>query len=311
MLGIRRHIQELLWYVEFQKKKKYEQTYANQYSGKCSVLANGPSLKETFAKYDVGELELTSDSVMVNTAAIEEHFWKIKPKHMCFSDVAFCRDYAPRKQQIRKQFEMLNKNVDWNLNLYLCFTNPHDIDAFIEYSQITNPQIHFVPMNEIYVDKWPKKYWKRMLDSGYFMPHKGTVGNVALHVALLCGYKEIELYGVDQNWFLDFYMADDNHLNVMEKHFYDKDGEREMKPLQNPYGNSGYKRISESMEALCFQFRCHEIHAWWAKQLGVHILNCTPESMIDSFDRVGRDGKIYPCQYDVEEMLKCWEPYYN
>lgn len=308
MAGLGKKLQMLLWYANFLRRKKYKQPYINQYSGRCCVLANGPSLKDALAKYDAGELEITSDSVMVNLAAIDEHFWKIKPKHMCFADILFCQDFGPRRDAIKREYELLNKNVDWDLNVYLCFPSQSSIDAFIKYSQITNPRVHFVPMNEIYVDKWPVKYWKKMLDSGYFMPHKGTVANVALHVALLCGYKEIELYGVNHNQFLNFYMADDNKLNVVETHFYDKDGERKMKEATNAY--TGNTRISESMASLCFAFRCHEIHAWWAKKKGAHILNCTPDSMIDSFDRLGRDGKIHQCEYDVELLINKWEAYY-
>lgn len=307
MLGIRRHMQVLLWYIEFLKTKRYKQPYINQYSGRCCVLANGPSLKDALAKYDDGDLKITSDSVMVNLAALDEHFWKIKPKHMCFSDIMFCQDYEARKDSIRKQYTMLNERVDWDINFYLCFTNPKDVENFISYSQITNPKIHFVPMNEIYVDKWPVKYWKRMLDSGYFMPHKGNVANVALHVALLCGYKEIELYGVDHNRFLNFYMADDNYLNIADKHFYDGPEEIKLSPATNPY--SGHTRISECMQALSLAFRCHEIHSWWAKQLGVHILNCTPDSMIDCFDRIGRDGKIHHCPHDIDDTIRYFESY--
>ena len=309
MAGLAKKLHMLLWYGNFLRRKKYKQPYINQYSGRCCVLANGPSLKDALAKYDAGELEITSDSVMVNLAALDDHFWKIKPKHMCFSDILFFQDHGPRKDSVKKQFDLLNTKVDWDINLYLCFTSHKDVERFISYSKITNPKIHFMPMNENYVDKWPVKYWIRMLDSGYFMPHKGTVGNVALHVALQCGYQEIELYGVDQNWFLNFYMADDNHLNVIETHFYDKEGERQMKPFYGACTNDN-KRISECMESLCLQFRCHEIHAWWAQKKGVHILNCTPDSMIDSFERVGRDGKIHPCPYDVEKMISNWEAYY-
>ena len=310
MLKITTRLQKLIWLVDFKKRKKYVQPYINQYSGRCCVLANGPSLKDALVKYDAGELEISSDSVMVNLAALDDHFWKIKPKHMCFSDILFCKDCGPRKEQVRKQFDLLQNKVDWDINLYLCFTSHRDIDEFINYSRITNPKVHFMPMNEIYVEKYPVKYWERLLSSGECMPHKGTVGNVALHVALLCGYKEIELYGVDQNWFLNFYMADDNHLNVVETHFYDKEGDRKMKPFYSAYSNDN-KRISECMESLCLQFRCHEIHAWWAKRIGAHILNCTPDSMIDSFDRIGRDGEIHKCPYNVNDMISNWEPYYN
>ena len=306
MFGLKQRMQELLWFYDFLKRKKYKQSYINKYFGRCCVLANGPSLKDALAKYDAGELEITSDSVMVNLAALDDHFWIIRPKHMCFSDILFCQDFAPRKEQVRKQFEMLNEKVDWDINLYLCYRTTWEIETFQLYSQITNPYIHFMPMNEIYLEKWPVKYWKRMLSSGYFMPHKGTVGNVALHVALLCGYKEIELYGVDQNWFLNFHMTDDNKLNVIETHFYDKDGERNMKPFIRP-SDGNNKRISECMNTLCFQFRTHEIHAWWAKQIGAHILNCTPDSMIDCFDRIGHDGKIHMCPNSPEWLISHWE----
>lgn len=308
MAGLGKKLQMLLWYANFLRRKKYKQPYINQYSGRCCVLANGPSLKDALAKYDAGELEITSDSVMVNLAAIDEHFWKIKPKHMCFADLLFCKDFGPRKEAVRKQFELLETKVDWDLNLYLCFANQEEIMSFISYSQITNPRIHFVPMNEIYVEKWPREYWKRMLDSGYFIPHKGNVANVALHVALLCGYKEIELYGVDHNRFLNFYMEDNNYLSIADAHFYDKPGENTRTQALNVY--SGHTRISECMQSLCFAFRCHEIHAWWAKMKGVHILNCTPESMIDCFDRKGRDGMLHTCPHDSEDMMNYFEAYY-
>lgn len=299
MLKITTRLQKLIWLVDFKKRKKYVQPYINQYSGRCCVLANGPSLKDALVKYDAGELEISSDSVMVNLAALDDHFWKIKPKHMCFSDILFCQDYEPRKAQVRKQYDLLNERVDWDINLYLCYDVPEHIEMFKSYSRLTNPKIHFVPMNRIFVDEWPQKYWKRMLDSGYFMPRMGTVVNPALHVALLCGYKEIELYGADSNWFLDFYMADDGHLNLLEKHFYDKEDDRKMKPFLNPYANGGNKHLSQCMFTLYCVFHSCEIHAWWAKQIGAHVLNCSPDSMIDAFDRVGRDGKVYPCPYEL------------
>lgn len=262
------------------------------------MLSNGPSLKDALAKYDAGELEITSDSVMVNLSALDKHFWLIKPKHMVFSDVLFCQDFAPRKESVRKQYDLLNERVDWELNMYLCYDNPAHVEMFKTYSRLTNPHIHFMPMNRISCNEWPRKYWKRMLDSGFFMPRMGTVTNPALHVAILCGYNKIELYGVDSDWFLNFYMPDDNHLNITETHFYDKEGERQMKPFLNPSANGKNKHLSQCMYTLYCQFQSCEIHAWWAKQKGVQILNCTPNSMIDAFDRVGRDGKIHDCPYE-------------
>ena len=278
-------MQKVLWLVDFLFSKKFKQEYKNQYSGRCCVLANGPSLNDAFTKYDQGELEITNDSIVMNLAALDKHFWTIKPKHMCFSDSMFYQDYEPRKEAIREQFDMLNTKVDWNLNLYLCFL-PWEIEAFKKYARLTNPKLHIIPMNRRSCNEWPSKYWSRLLSSGYYMPEVGTVSNVAIHIALLCGYKEIELYGMDQIWFLNFYMADDNNLNVRIQHFYEKEETNSLKPIQN-------QSIRYCMGVLYRQFRGHDMHALWAKEIGAHIVNCTPESMIDSFDRIGRDGKLH------------------
>ena len=284
--------------IKFLKRKKVKQTYKNQYSGRCCVMANGPSLKDALKKYDEGEISITSDSVMVNLAGLDDHFWKIRPKHLCFSDSMFYRDYLPRKEDIKKHYKLLNEKVDWDLNLYLCYETLGEIEELKKYSGLTNPHIHFIIMNRIPCDNWDPKYWNRLLSSGYFMPKVGSVGNVALHVALLCGYKEIELYGVDNSQFFEFCINDDNQLCFYDSHFYDKEGERKLKPVISTWSaENRQRRISEFMYSLYYSFKGHEIHAQWAKYLGAHIVNCNPESMVDAHDRIGRDGKLHISPY--------------
>lgn len=286
----------LIW--DFIKSPRYKQTYKNQYEGKCYVLVNGPSLKDALHKYDIGDLPISSDSIMVNMGALDEHFLRIKPKHMCFADAMFYRDYGPKKKDVKKTFSIINERVDWDMNIYMCYNTSAECDKFMEYSQIKNPHIHFMRMNRLPCDNWDSKYWNKLLSSGYFMPTVGSVGNVALHVALLCGYKEIELYGVDHNQFLEFCVNDDNQLCSLDSHFYENDSKPKMKPVVSTWNaKERQRRISEYMVTLLMMFRGHEMHAQWAKYLGARILNCTPNSMIDSFDRIGRDGKIHKCPY--------------
>lgn len=299
VIHFRSRMQKLIWLIDYLKTPKYKQTYINQYSGRCCVLANGPSLKDAFHKFDMGELEITSDSIVMNLAALEKHFWIIKPKHMCFADIMFCMDYDLKKEQIKRQFQLLNEKVDWDMNLYLCYDDPKHVELFKSYSILKNPHLHLIPMNRIPCNNWPRKYWLKALSSGIAMPRVGTVSNVALNVALLCGYKQIELYGVDQNWFLHFGVNDDNLLCTIEEHFYDKEGERVYRPFLSPYKNGGNKFVSECMETLFVQARSHEIHAWWAKQIGATIINMTPGSIIDAFDRIGSDGVIHQSQHTI------------
>lgn len=269
-------------------KRKYKQTYKGQFSGTCSVLVNGPSLKKIFDKFDNGEISISSDSIFVNLSALDNHFWLIKPKHYCFSDPMFYQDYEPKKDAIRKNFKLLNENVDWDLNLYMCYPTGEEYDKFIKYSQITNPKIHFIRMNRNPCDSYPSKLYNRLLSSGYFMPLVGSVANVAVYVSILAGYKNINLYGADNNMFLEFCVNDNNQLCSLDSHFYDSE-KPQMRPFINTCKTTGEAwRIEEYMYSLSVMFKGHDILNKWAKSMGVHILNCCSESMIDAYDRIPR-----------------------
>lgn len=297
MIHIRSIFKHIGLFIDFIKSPRYTPVYKNKCSGKCFVLVNGPSLKKTLEKYDEGSLVITNDSIMVNLAALDFHFWKIKPKHMCFADAMFYRDYPPKKDAIRENFRLLNANVDWDLNIYTCYRYAKEHDKFVKYSEIKNPHIHIIRMNRLACDEWHPRFWNKLLSSGYFMPLVGSVGNVALHVALLSGYKNIELYGVDHNQFLEFSVNDDNQLCSLDSHFYDNSNKIKANPVISTWNSTErQRRISEYMYTMFVMFKGHEIHAKWAQEIGAHILNCTPNSMIDSFDRIGKDGKIHKGQ---------------
>lgn len=261
--------------------------YLNKYKGgKAYVLVNGPSLKKALDDYDKGINKFDENCFMVNLSPLDPRFFKIKPKHFLLSDPIFYQDFEAKKDQVRRMYTLLEEKVDWQLNIYLDFFNEWEYDKLIEYSRISNPNIHFVKLNRWHCSRLyrPVRHW--LYKRGWFMPEDGTIANVAIYVALIEGYKEIELYGADHSMFLELAVNDNNELCSLDSHFYEE-GKPRMRPLMNCLTTeSKVFRVHEFLMTVTVMFASHDLLRQFADYMGARVLNCTPGSMIDSYERI-------------------------
>ena len=117
------------------------------------------------------------------------------------------------------------------------------------------------------------------------MPEDGTIANVAIYVVLIEGYKEIELYGADHTMFLELTVNDKNELCSLDSHFYE-DGKPKMRPLRNCLVTEDKVfRVHEFLHIVTVMFESHNLLRQFADYMGARVLNCTPGSMIDSYER--------------------------
>lgn len=252
---------------------------------KAYILVNGPSLKIALDDYDKGQLEIDENSFFVNLSPLDPHFFQIKPKHFCLSDPMFYQDYLPKKDQIRKMYNLLEEKVDWDLNLYMCFYTDKEYDKLEKYSRIKNSHIHFIRMNRKCCPDLYKPIRNLLYKKGWFMPEDGTIANTAIYLALIEGYKNIELYGADHNMFLELCVNNNNELCSYDSHYYDN-GDRKMNVFKNTCTTEDKAwRIHSFMYILHVMFRSHDLLRQLADYLGAKITNCTPGSMIDSYER--------------------------
>lgn len=263
----------------------YKIPLKNKFSGKAYVLANGPSLKNDLEDFDKGNRTFDKNTFVVNLFALDEHFKKIRPMHYCLSDPMFYQDYKPKKEQIRKMYDILDKEVDWDMYLYICFYTEKEYKKIIEYSKIKKPHIHFVRLNRKLCENLNPKFRNRLYASGYFMPEDGTIANTAIYLGLIEGYKEIEIYGCDHDYFRSFAVDEYNRLCSRDSHFYDNE-----KPVLKPFMNCCVAeekpfRVHEFFYIMSVMFKSHDLLESLAEYLGAKVLNCTPNSMIDSYPR--------------------------
>ena len=121
--------------------------------------------------------------------------------------------------------------------------------------------------------------FKRGLGSANY----GTVVQVGEYVALLLGYRRLELYGVDHTLFDGLVVDEQNRLCRRDSHYYDT-APVEPKPIMKKVPAEPYT-VAEYLAETAQLFRGHEILRDYAASLGAEIVNCTKCSLIDSYKR--------------------------
>lgn len=248
-----------------------------KYSGTLTLLANGPSLKEVLPQLSTGKFRDT-DFVVLNYFAASDVFTQVKPRHYCLADpMFFCPNH--REQEVRHLYSILDREVDWAMNLYI--PKPRQ-KAFCGFANLKNPQIKIIPLN--CVDYKGFECFRHYFYAwGLAMPTIYTVANMAVFIGINSGYKQINLYGVDHTFFDSLCVNEKNQLCNKDKHYYDN-GEVALKPIVRN-DNSCVWRVSDYIFSIGSMFRSHDLLAAYARFKGVRILNCTKISMIDSYER--------------------------
>ena len=243
------------------------------------ILGNGPSLAEDLPRLIERGEHRTKDVMAVNYFALDDRFGVVRPAYYVLSDPMFFRDSACR-DRVAELYRVLNEKVTWPMNLYVQYYNPEHFDY---RAALPNPNIRIVRFHtQVYRGFRSVEFWlfRRGLGSANF----GTVVQVCEYIALLLGYKTLELYGVDHTLLDGLCVDDENRLCRADGHYYD-DALATPKPIfqkvpHRPYTMSVY--LAEVAEL----FRGHEVLRDYARSLGARIINRTRGSMIDSYERI-------------------------
>jgi hypothetical protein len=168
------------------------------------------------------------------------------------------------------------------MTLYVQYYNPEKFDYAAAVGH--NPNIRIVRFHTTLFRGFRSvEFWcyRHGLGSGNF----GTVVQNGEFIAMLLGYRTIELYGVDHTLLEGLMVDDENKLCRTQSHYYDT-APANPKPIfvnatnpPRPYTMASY--LAETAEL----FRGHEVLAEYALSQGVRIINCTRGSMIDAYER--------------------------
>ena len=250
-------------------------------SGKILILGNGPSLGEQLPRLISEKASEQGDVMAVNFFSLSEDFTTLKPKYYVLSDPQFFRR-AGYNERIEAMYKALAENVSWPMTLYVQYYNPEKFDYAAAIGH--NPNIKIVKFHTTLFRGFRNvEFWcyRHGLGSGNF----GTVVQNGEFIAMLLGYRTIELYGVDHTLLEGLTVNEKNQLCRIKSHYYDKTPQPAEPIYVNattpprPYTMATY--LAETAEL----FRGHEVLAEYARTQGVRIINRTKDSMIDAYER--------------------------
>jgi hypothetical protein len=221
-----------------------------------------------------------TDFIVLNFFAFDDVFFKIKPKHYCLADPIFYSTSTEEKK-VFELYKTLESCVDWKLNIYIPATI---YKQFKMYSKITNKNITIIKINTVEYKGYERLRF-HFYKNNIAMPPLRTIAVLAIFVGINRGYSTIYLYGVDHTFFDSLYVDNNNRLCNKYTHFYDKEEVAEYKPfIEQTTGKQ--VRISEYLDMARSIFIGHDLLAEYARYRGTKIINCTKNSLIDSYERL-------------------------
>lgn len=243
-----------------------------------AILGNGPSLGRELPRLLDGDALATRDVLAVNYFALDDRFTTVRPAYYVLSDPMFFRDSAQR-ERVAELYRTLNARVTWPMHLYVQYYNPEHFDY---RAALPNPLIRIIPFHtQLYRGFEGLNF--RLFRRGLGSANYGTVVQVGIYVALLLGYRTVELYGVDHTLLDGLTVDERNRLCRRDSHYYDATPSAAQpifhKVPHEPYTMASY--LAEVAEL----FHGHEVLRDYAAWCGARIVNRTRGSLIDAYER--------------------------
>ncbi|MEM9325382.1 MAG: hypothetical protein AAGA85_06990 [Bacteroidota bacterium] len=252
------------------------------------ILGNGPSLRG-FLEQHLGFLEGKA-SICVNLFAMSEEYEKIRPEVYVISAPEFFLDdqFEMFDKRRKEGLRVIASKTSWPMTLYV----PMMAKRLKKWKKSFkgNSHITFAYFNNTPVEGSAVTLWAMRRQLGMPRPHNVLIPCISLSIYL--GFKRLYLTGVEHSWLNEIVVNEDNEVLVTQKHFYDKHKEQLQRGVKSELTQPMFKgiklekrRLHEVIEKFYLSFRSYWELKPYAEDQGVVIINVTPDSYIDAFDK--------------------------
>ena len=213
------------------------------------------------------------DYMVMNAHVLHSSYSQIRPRYYVLADPNFFHPTLTYDGTgiVRQIFE----NTTWSMTLFIPWEHTRDINLkSTEY-------VHVKQVNEAnYVG--PEQYRQNLYEHNLAMPNVNNVLASAIYLAIYLGYAEVELFGVEHSWLKDVYVNENNDVCLRDSHFYDKENVQDMVFI---FGNGKKQKYHEVLKMYMDYFPAYWELRDLADRHGCHVVNMTPNSFIDAFER--------------------------
>ncbi|MCF6184510.1 MAG: DUF115 domain-containing protein [Bacteroidales bacterium] len=245
----------------------------------CVILGNGPSLNETVNNHS----RFMSDKTLicVNHFASSELYEKLKPEIYVIIAPELWLDNVEDiyKQKGKVLFRDISTKTKWPIMLFISIGAKKYEHKFEEFKKNKNISIFYI--NTTGVEGFKNLifylYKKRL---GMPRPHNVLIPSLMLSIYFR--FKKIYLTGTDHDWLKYIIVGQDNKVYLTQKHFYD---EKTATPQPMLLVGKGERRLHEILDKFRISLKGYFIIREFAEQNNCQIINLTPNSFIDAFEK--------------------------
>ncbi len=259
------------WNVKIKKTKQTKEIV---------ILGNGPSLKEMITK----QIDFLKDKelICVNHFPTTEFYTQLKPRFYMTSAPDLWLDNIDNQfvEASNRLFTAMTEKTNWHIDFFI----PFESQKYKRWQNILheNKKIHIFFYNNTPIETWKVlRHFLFRKNFGMTRPHNIMVPSI--FNAMNLGYKKIYLFGAEHSWLKDISVNENNQALINQKHFYD---EQTSKPQTLDKRGVGARRLHEILHKFMLAFKGYFVLNEYAKSQNVQILNATPNSFIDAFERI-------------------------
>lgn len=221
------------------------------------------------------------DILCVNFFPLTDTYEKIKPSLFIISAPELWMNnvdkiYIDKREDL---IDALIKKTEWPITILI----PYASRKSPLWSTITksNKNISITYYNNTGIEGFnPFIFW--FFKKNLAMPRPHNILLPAIYIAINLKYNHIYIWGAENNQFLEMSVDKDNNALISQRHFYDPPV---VKSKTMSKGGTGKRRVHEILHKFMLTFKGYHILKEYAECMNVKIINQTPGSMIDAFDR--------------------------
>ena len=247
----------------------------------CLILGNGPSLIKMIKEQP--DFIKGKDIVCVNFFPTTLLFEELKPSVFVTAAPEFWLSEVDQSYKTGKK-EIITAMVTktkWPLTVLIPFAAKKD--SYWSKNLKENPNIIIQYFNNTGIEGWVFLcFW--LFKRGLAMPRPHNVLIPAIFNAINMGYQRIYLWGADHNQILELSVDENNIPLINQKHFYDSNTSS---PAVMKKMGKGKRKVHEILHKFMLTFEAYHVLNEYAEKRGTKIINATPNSLIDAFERHG------------------------
>ena len=243
-----------------------------------NLVVNGPSVSRILPLFETEDTFLNRPSMVVNFFANTPEYVILKPEYYTLADPMFFQDTPGKSvEKIKDFYHNLNVKTTWPIRIFI----PHQFGTrkFYEYSGIDNSMISIIEINGIGYEGF-ESLRNKCYDRGYCSPCAYTVAIMALYACLKMGYRQIDMYGLDNNYYSSLSLNEQGEVCDVIQHNGEAD---EYRKILDGCGNP--VSLHDYLLGLTYHLKNHELVEKYAEYKGAKILNHSPITMVDAYPR--------------------------